>query len=99
MHYFVNTVLSDTNSSSTLTVTPTPDMVALKNQQAGAKALVNSGGSRSLQRAREQKKKSKKVKAVGRVGVKMKDGVKNGRTISVMTSESTSAMSQGRRDR
>lgn len=99
MHYCVNTVLSDTNSSSALTVTPTPDMVALKNQQAGAKVLVTSGESRSLQMAREQKKNSKKVKAVGREGVKMKDGVKNGRTISVMTSESTSSMSQGRKAR
>ncbi|XP_067347906.1 serine/threonine-protein kinase 36 isoform X2 [Channa argus] len=52
------TVLSDT-SVSPLTVTPSPDMVALKLQQVAAKTVPTSGGSKLLRKAREQCNKVK----------------------------------------
>ncbi|KAM9846378.1 serine/threonine-protein kinase 36 [Aulostomus maculatus] len=48
-------VLSDTNVCRPLTVTPTPDMLALKLQQAAAKTVLASGQSRLLQKMREKR--------------------------------------------
>ncbi|XP_044079758.1 serine/threonine-protein kinase 36 isoform X4 [Siniperca chuatsi] len=57
-------VLSDTSVFSPLTVTPSPDMLALKLQQVAAKTLLN-GESRLLRKAREQKDSSNRGKPVG----------------------------------
>ncbi|XP_027129677.1 serine/threonine-protein kinase 36 isoform X1 [Larimichthys crocea] len=47
-------VLSDSTVFSPLTVTPSPDMLALKLQQVAAKTVPTSGQSRLLRKAREQ---------------------------------------------
>ncbi|XP_070839243.1 serine/threonine-protein kinase 36 [Chaetodon trifascialis] len=73
-------VLSDTSVFSPLTVSPSPDMLALKLQQAAAKTVPTSGESRLLRKAREQKDNSNRGKPVGSDGVKKKkDGVGNER--------------------
>ncbi|TKS83928.1 Serine/threonine-protein kinase 36 [Collichthys lucidus] len=46
-------VLSDSTVFSPLTVTPSPDMLALKLQQVAAKTVPTSGQSRLLRKARE----------------------------------------------
>lgn len=56
-------MLSDT-SDNPLTITPTPDMLALKRQQVAAKTVPTSGGSRLLRKAREQRDNSNRVKPV-----------------------------------
>ncbi|XP_040007467.1 serine/threonine-protein kinase 36 [Xiphias gladius] len=66
-------VLSDTNVFSPLTVTPSPDMLVLKLQQVAAKTVPNSGESRLLRKAREQRDNSSRGKP------KKKDGVGNDR--------------------
>ncbi|XP_041808634.1 serine/threonine-protein kinase 36 isoform X2 [Chelmon rostratus] len=73
-------VLSDASVFSPLTVTPSPDMLALKLQQVAAKTVPTSGESRLLRKAREQKDNSNRGKPVGSDGVKKKkDGVGNER--------------------
>lgn len=62
-------MLSDTGVFSPLTVTPSPDMLALKRQQVAAKTAPTSGESRLLRRAREQKDNSNRGKPVGSGGV------------------------------
>ncbi|XP_035383481.1 serine/threonine-protein kinase 36 isoform X2 [Electrophorus electricus] len=53
-------VLSDEGSSSPLTVTPSPDLQALKRLQAAKKSAPHSGESKLLRRAREQWAKEQK---------------------------------------
>lgn len=67
--FCVDTVLSDTGVFSPLTVTPSPDMLALKLQQVAAKTVPTSGQSRLLSKAREQK--DSRGKPVGSDGVKV----------------------------
>lgn len=57
-------MLSDT-SVSPLTVTPSPDMVALKLQQVAAKSVPTSGGSRLLRKAKEQRNNGDRGRPVG----------------------------------
>ncbi|KAK2828532.1 hypothetical protein Q5P01_019566 [Channa striata] len=72
-------VLSDT-SVSPLTVTPSPDLVALKLQQMAAKKVPTSGGSRPLQKAREKRNNCNKGKLVrSNITKKMNNGVGNER--------------------
>ncbi|XP_018547839.1 serine/threonine-protein kinase 36 [Lates calcarifer] len=76
-------VLSDTDVFSPLTVPPSPDMLALKLQQAAAKTVPTSGESRLLRKAREQRDNRSRGKPVGSDSVKKKkDGVGNERANS-----------------
>ncbi|XP_056252549.1 serine/threonine-protein kinase 36 [Seriola aureovittata] len=78
-------VLSDTSVFSPLTVTPSPDMLALKLQQVAAKMVPTSGESRLLRKAREQRDNSSRGKAVGSDSTKKKkDGVGNEKANSAM---------------
>ncbi|XP_049897195.1 serine/threonine-protein kinase 36 isoform X4 [Epinephelus moara] len=54
-------VLSDTGLFSPLTVSPSPDMMALKLQQVAAKSAPTPGGSRLLRKAIEQMNRGKPV--------------------------------------
>ncbi|XP_054481552.1 serine/threonine-protein kinase 36 [Anoplopoma fimbria] len=73
-------VLSDTGVFSPLTVTPSPDMMARKLQQVAAKMVSTPGGSRLLQKAREQTANGKRGKPVGSDSAKKeKDGLGNER--------------------
>ncbi|XP_044079754.1 serine/threonine-protein kinase 36 isoform X2 [Siniperca chuatsi] len=84
-------VLSDTSVFSPLTVTPSPDMLALKLQQVAAKTLLN-GESRLLRKAREQKDSSNRGKPVGGDSAKKKKaGVGNERANSEMAAASPRA--------
>lgn len=76
---YVGTVVSDT-SVSPLTVTPSPDILALKLQQVAAKTAPTSGESRLLRKAREQKDNSNR----GKPEQEKKDGVGNERANSAM---------------
>ncbi|KAM9348904.1 serine/threonine-protein kinase 36 [Symphorus nematophorus] len=83
-------VLSDTSVFSPLTVTPSPDMLALKLQQVAAKTVPTSGESRLLRKAREQK--DNRGKPVGSDGVKKKkDGVGSERPNSGTAAASSTA--------
>nr|XP_046267496.1 serine/threonine-protein kinase 36 [Scatophagus argus] len=85
-------VLSDASVFSPLTVTPSPDVLALKLQQVAAKTVPTSGGSRLLRKAREQKDTSDRVKPAGSNGVKKKkDGVGNEKANSATASASPRA--------
>uniref|UniRef100_A0A4W4FZ47 non-specific serine/threonine protein kinase n=1 Tax=Electrophorus electricus TaxID=8005 RepID=A0A4W4FZ47_ELEEL len=59
-------VLSDEGSSSPLTVTPSPDLQALKRLQAAKKSAPHSGESKLLRRAREQWAKEQKSRQNGK---------------------------------
>ncbi|XP_070774102.1 serine/threonine-protein kinase 36 [Enoplosus armatus] len=84
-------VLSDTSAFSPLTVTPSPDILALKLQQVAEKTLP-SGESRLLRKAREQKDNSNRGKPVGGDGAKKKkDGVGNEKANSAMSAASPRA--------
>ncbi|XP_044226141.1 serine/threonine-protein kinase 36 [Thunnus albacares] len=73
-------VLSDTNVFSPLTVTPSPDLVALKLKQVAAKTASTSGESRLLRKVREQRDNSNGGKPVSGDDVKKKkDGAGNER--------------------
>ncbi|KAK5858369.1 hypothetical protein PBY51_002515 [Eleginops maclovinus] len=65
-------VLSDTGVFSPLTVTPSPDMLALKLQQVAEKTVPILGESRLLRRAQEQMYKSHRRKAAGGESAKTK---------------------------
>ncbi|CAK6953717.1 serine/threonine-protein kinase 36 [Scomber scombrus] len=65
-------VLSDTNVFSPLTVTPSPDLLALKRKQVAAKTAPTSGESRLLRKVREQRDNSNGGKPVSNDGVKKK---------------------------
>ncbi|XP_070699860.1 serine/threonine-protein kinase 36 [Pempheris klunzingeri] len=79
-------VVSDTNVSP-LTVTPSPDMVALKLKQVAAKTAPTSGESRLLRKARGQKDSSNR----GKPEQEKKDGVANEKADSAMAAASPSA--------
>lgn len=64
-------VLSDTNVFSPLTVTPSPDLLALKRKQVAAKTAPTSGESRLLRKVREQRDNSHGGKPVSNDGVKV----------------------------
>ncbi|KAL6463797.1 hypothetical protein MHYP_G00281880 [Metynnis hypsauchen] len=53
-------VLSDEGSSSPLTVIPSPDVQALKQQQAATKSVPRSGEGKLLRRAKEQRDKGRR---------------------------------------
>ncbi|TNN72519.1 Serine/threonine-protein kinase 36 [Liparis tanakae] len=73
-------VLSDTGLFSPLTVTPSPDMMALKLQQVAAKTVATNRGIRLLRKATEQMNNGKRGKPVGGDNVKKEmDGVENER--------------------
>lgn len=65
----VCTVLPDTSVFSPLTVTPSPDVLALKLQQVVAK--TTSGESRLLRKARQQKENGIRGTSAGREDVKV----------------------------
>ncbi|XP_030010080.1 serine/threonine-protein kinase 36 [Sphaeramia orbicularis] len=67
-------VLSDSSVHSPLTVTPSPDMLALKRQQVSAKTLPSSGESRLLQKVRGQRDNGRKPSGNDTMK-KVKDGV------------------------
>ncbi|XP_042355167.1 serine/threonine-protein kinase 36 [Plectropomus leopardus] len=83
-------VLSDTGLFSPLTVTPSPDMMALKLQQVAEKTVQTPGGSRLLRKAREQTN-SNRGKPVGSDSAKKKDGVGNERANSATAAASLRA--------
>lgn len=56
---FALTVVSDEGSSNPLTVPPSPDVQALKHQQAAEKTTVRSGEGKLLRKARELREKEK----------------------------------------
>ena len=60
--WWCGAVLSDCSAFSPLTVTPSPDMQALKLQQVAEKTAPLSGESRLLRKAREQRDNVKKSK-------------------------------------
>ncbi|XP_072230824.1 serine/threonine-protein kinase 36 [Leuresthes tenuis] len=66
-------VLSDTNVFSPLTVTPSPDVMALKLQQVAEKSVPASGESKLLRKVREQKENKRKPVA-SESAKKKKDG-------------------------
>ncbi|KAI3373134.1 hypothetical protein L3Q82_006459 [Scortum barcoo] len=79
------TVVADTNLFSPLTVTPSPDVLALKLQQVAARTMPTSGESRLLRKVREQTDNGDRRKPVGADGAKKKnDGVGNERAVSAM---------------
>ncbi|XP_078122715.1 serine/threonine-protein kinase 36 [Sander vitreus] len=85
-------VVSDTCVYSPLTVTPSPDMMALKLQQVAAKTVPTPGESRLLRKAREQTDNSNRGKPVGSDnGKKKKDGAGNERAKSGMAAASPRA--------
>ena len=53
-------VLSDTSVFSPLTVTPSPDVLALKLKQVAEKSVPASGESRLLRKVREQGENKRK---------------------------------------
>ncbi|XP_030648798.1 serine/threonine-protein kinase 36 [Chanos chanos] len=65
-------VLSDEGGSSPLTVTPTPDMQALKQQQVAEKTAPHGGESRLLRKAKERREEEKRNRS---------DQLKNGNTV------------------
>ncbi|XP_029030354.1 serine/threonine-protein kinase 36 [Betta splendens] len=80
-------VLSDT-SDSPLTVTPTPDMLALKLQQVAAKTVPTVAGGKLLRKAREQRDDSNRGKPV-----KEKNRVEKERANPAMVEASSRAKS------
>lgn len=73
----------DTSISRPLTAAPSPDTLALKHQQAAAKAVPASRESTLLQKYRQQENKRNQEKAGSGVDVKVKkDGGENGRELS-----------------
>lgn len=78
----------DTSISRPLTAAPSPDTLALKHQQAAAKAVPTSRESALLRKYRQQENKRDREKAVPGVDVKVKkDGVENGRDLSAAAAE------------
>lgn len=57
-------VLKDEGSSSPLTVTPSPDVQAQRQQQAAEKTAPSTGESKLLRKAREQRDKERRGKQV-----------------------------------
>ncbi|XP_074467737.1 serine/threonine-protein kinase 36 [Sebastes fasciatus] len=89
-------VLSDTGLYSPLTVSPSPDMMALKLQQVAEKTVPTPGGSRLLRKVRQQAD-SKKGKPVGSDSTKKKkDGVGNERTTSATAAAAASPRAKPR---
>ncbi|XP_049447377.1 serine/threonine-protein kinase 36 isoform X4 [Epinephelus fuscoguttatus] len=82
-------VLSDTGLFSPLTVSPSPDMMALKLQQVAAKSVPTPGGSRLLRKAIEQMNRGKPVNSDS--VKKKKDGVGNERSNSALVAPSPRA--------
>ncbi|KAG7236679.1 hypothetical protein INR49_000573 [Caranx melampygus] len=75
-HPFVADDVQDTNADSPLTVTPSPDILALKLQQVAAKTVPTSGESRLLRKVREQTENGRRGKPEGSDSAKKKkDGV------------------------
>ncbi|XP_072548891.1 serine/threonine-protein kinase 36 [Salminus brasiliensis] len=68
-------VLSDESSSSPLTVMPSPDVQALKQQQAAKKAVPRSGEGKLLRRAKEQRDKERRSRQV------LQDSTENGKAV------------------
>ncbi|XP_037604268.1 serine/threonine-protein kinase 36 [Sebastes umbrosus] len=89
-------VLSDTGLYSPLTVSPSPDMMALKLQQVAEKTVPTPGGSRLLRKVRQQAD-SKKGKPVGSDSTKKKkDGVGNERATSATAAAAASPRAKPR---
>ncbi|XP_061818279.1 serine/threonine-protein kinase 36 isoform X1 [Nerophis lumbriciformis] len=78
-------VLPDTDVSSPLTVTPDPDMLALKLKQIAEKTPVKSGESKIVRKVKEQRSKSDPKTSVGSAK-ELKDGVESGKANSIVTS-------------
>ncbi|XP_061753593.1 serine/threonine-protein kinase 36 isoform X3 [Nerophis ophidion] len=78
-------VLPDTDVSSPLTVTPDPDMLALKLKQIAEKTPVKSGESKIVRKVKEQRGKSDPKTSVGSAK-EMKDGVESEKANSLVTS-------------
>lgn len=64
MVLFALTVVSDEGSSNPLTVTPSPDVQALKQQQAAEKTTARSGEGKLLRKARELREKERNNRLV-----------------------------------
>lgn len=58
-------VMSDPSAFSPLTVTPSPDVQALKRQQVVEKTAPHSGESKLLRKARQLRNNDKESKEVG----------------------------------
>lgn len=81
-------MFSDTSISRPLTAVPSPDTLALKHQQAAAKAVPTSRESALLRKYRQQENRRDREKAAPGVDVKVKkDGAENGRELSAAAAE------------
>ncbi|MEQ2282747.1 hypothetical protein AMECASPLE_004022 [Ameca splendens] len=78
-------VLSDTNLFSPLTVTPSPDVVALKLKQVAEKSAPASGESGLLRKVREQMENKKREVGSGSAK-KKKEGCERGNSATVIAS-------------
>lgn len=77
-----------------LTEVPSPDVLALKHQQAATKSAPTSGESALLRKYREEEQKRDREKGAAGGGVKVKkDGVENGRDPPAVTADATQAPS------
>lgn len=63
--YDIFSVLPDTDVSSPLTVTPSPDVLALRRKQVAEKSLPASGESRLLRKVMERREGCNKRKPAG----------------------------------
>ncbi|KAM8899607.1 serine/threonine-protein kinase 36 isoform 1-T1 [Spinachia spinachia] len=84
-------VLLDTGVFCPLTVTPSPDMMALKLQQVAAKTVQNPVESILLQKAREQTNNGKTRRPGSVSAKKEKDGARNERPNYAMAAASSRA--------
>uniref|UniRef100_A0A3Q2SSL6 non-specific serine/threonine protein kinase n=1 Tax=Fundulus heteroclitus TaxID=8078 RepID=A0A3Q2SSL6_FUNHE len=79
-------VLSDTNLFSPLTVTPSPDVVALKLKQVAEKSVPSSGEGGLLRKVREQMENKGRDAKDGDGGKKKKEGRERGKSATVTAS-------------
>lgn len=87
------TVFPDTSSSRPLTAAPSPDTLALKLQQAAAKAVQTSRESALLRKYRQQENKRDREKAAPSLDVKVKkEGVESGRDVSAAATSFTGSV-------
>lgn len=84
-------MIPDSSVSRPLTAVPSPHMLALKHQQAAAKALPASRESALLRKYRQQESRRDREKAAAGVDVKVKkDGGETGRDLCAAAAAATS---------
>lgn len=87
-------MIPDSSVSRPLTAVPSPHTLALKHQQAAAKALPASRESALLRKYRQQESKRDREKATPGVDVKVKkEGVENSRDFSAAAAATSTDVS------